>query len=34
MTTNTGFENSFISVLDKQAPKKIKKITRESKTSL
>ena len=31
--TNAAFENSFVSVLDKHAPKK-KKSTRESKTPL
>ena len=34
MTTNAGFENSFVSILDKQTPKKINKFKRESKTPL
>ena len=31
MRTNAAFGNNFVSILDKQAPKKMKSSTRESK---
>ena len=33
ITTHTAFENNFVSILDKQAPQKIKTFTRKSRTS-
>ena len=32
ITTHTAFENNFVSILDKQAPQKIKTFTRKSRT--
>ena len=32
MRTHAAFENNFVSILDKDAPNKIKNFTRESKT--